>query len=202
MEVSVLSGTTSGFPRFQGTDDSFVLSESTAIGHQVTTVSATTQRGGTSLTYHIAGGNVDHAFMITPSGQIKTSKYLDHEKTDYYELWVEARDNGSPSLSDFFRIEITVSDENDNSPSFERNFYTASVTEEENAPVFVIAVSASDLDSGDNGRITYQLAAGNTGNAFTIDSATGQIQTNRKLNREEVEKYSLEVEAVDHVRVN
>lgn len=201
MELYVLSSTTTGFPVFSGGQDTFQMSESTRVGHVVTTVSATTQRSGVSLSYYISGGNIEQTFMVNSAGQVVVSKTLDHEQTAFYDLWLETRDNGNPKLSDFIKLEIRVSDENDNTPLFEQNFYNTTVMEEEAAPVTVLTVMAHDPDAGDNGRVTYHLAGGNTHSAFSIDSATGQIRTNIKIDREKLAMYSLEIEAVDHVRI-
>ena len=73
------------------------------------------------------------------------------------------------------------------------------VTEEEHPPNSVIRVTATDADSGDNGRVTYEIVHGNTQEAFYIDQSLGQIRTNRQLDREEISNYSLEVRATDHV---
>lgn len=202
VEVKLLPFSTTGFPTFTSTEDSFSLSESITVGHTMTTVQAVATRPGTSVTYLIAGGNVDQSFEVSEIGEVKVAKPLDFEKAHRYSLWIEARDNGSPSLSDYLGLQIDITDENDNPPVFEKLYYNASVTEEEFPPLVVSTVRATDADMGDNGRVTYQLMTTQSAeNIFAIDSVSGQIRTVNKLNREEVDHFTLEVEAVDHVSV-
>lgn len=63
--------------------------------------------------------------------------------------------------------------------------YNATVMEEDYPPLFVSKVSAQDRDSGENGQVTYHLV-NDFSESFIIDSTTGQIETNTKLDREEV----------------
>ena len=59
-------------------------------------------------------------------------------------------------------------------------------------------VFASDMDEGRNARIIYTIISGNTHNAFVIDPPnTGIVKTNVILDREILDSYRLEVEAVD-----
>lgn len=80
---------------------------------------------------------------------------------------------------------MNVTDANDNAPVMEAAIYNATVLEEEYPPLFVGKVSAKDRDSGENGQVTYHLVD-DLSDSFTIDSNTGQIETNVKLDREEV----------------
>ena len=109
------------------------------------------------------------------------------------------KDNGSPSLSHYIKLTINVEDENDNSPRFRTTYFSATATEEENPPTIVTTVTATDADSGSNGRIKYTIAGGDNNNDFAIDANTGVIRTNQKLNREYHSQYTLEVTATDHV---
>jgi hypothetical protein len=61
----------------------------------------------------------------------------------------------------------------------------------------VKAMTATDADSGESGRVTYSLVSA-TDNAFAIDTTTGAITTTKELNRETFLKYVLEVQASDH----
>ena len=62
----------------------------------------------------------------------------------------------------------------------------------------LIQVFANDVDEGRNGRITYTIISGNTHNAFVIHPEnTGILKTNVILDREIMDSYRLEVEAVD-----
>ena len=62
-------------------------------------------------------------------------------------------------------------------------------------------MTAVDGDGAENGRVTYSIAGGNDAGFFSIDAATGIIETQMKMDREVQDKYALVVHAVDHVRV-
>lgn len=73
----------------------------------------------------------------------------------------------------------------------EAAIYNVTVMEDELEPLFVGKVSAKDRDSGANGQVTYQLVD-DFNKSFTINSNTGQIETNTRLDRENV-NYNLEL---------
>lgn len=188
------------FPTFQPGERAFTLSE-VDINKVVTTVTARSPKTGPAgaVRYGLAGGNVGDVFSVEPSsGRLMITGHLDYESTTRYELWVEAVDGDTPSVRSVMAVNVTVTDANDNDPIFERAIYNATVPEEEHPPVSVITVKATDLDSGKNGQLEYRLKKdGNVGGAFAIDSKTGRIFTNSKLDRETLSVYALTVEAVD-----
>nr|AUG84445.1 fat [Platynereis dumerilii] len=198
VEVNVLPSTTVGFPNLQTPETDFSLSEGTATGTTLVTVTGTSSRPSVSLTYFIAGGNMGQAFEVTSAGVVRLRNQLDYEKTHQYELWIGVRDDGSPSLTHYIKLIVNVEDENDNSPRFRTTYFSATATEEENPPTIVTTVTATDADSGSNGRIKYTIAGGDNNNDFAIDANTGVIRTNQKLNREYHSQYTLEVTATDH----
>ena len=127
---------------------------------------------------------------------------LDREDVKKLEFTVVARDLGSPALETSARVVLSVADRNDNSPVFGRDSYSFSVDENAPAPALLGSVSASDDDEGSNGRVTFALRSSHGGGVdedglFSIDAASGQISTTRRLDREESERYELVVEAVD-----
>ena len=61
----------------------------------------------------------------------------------------------------------------------------------------VLVVSASDLDSGDEGRVTYHITNTDDG-VFSITSDTGNITVNSSLDYEQQTAYNLTVVAQDH----
>lgn len=101
-------------------------------------------------------------------------------------------------------LNVVVSDSNDSPPVFDKLYYNVTVDENENPPVSVISVTASDADSGDNGRISYHLVeAGSDSSSshFAIDAA-GDVRTMARLDREQKDRYMLVVTATDNVSLN
>jgi len=181
------------------------VSASAAVGTTVGAVSATTYRQGvTRLVYDVVGGNVDDRFVVdSTSGQLRVARPL----TDYwrlpttFELWVEARDDGRPPLSDAVPVTVAIQPINSVAPRFVADSYSATVVEETPAPVDVLTVTAVDRDVGEAGRITYSLSVLGADNnlLFTIDERTGEIRTAARIDREIADKYQLVVYASDHV---
>lgn len=60
----------------------------------------------------------------------------------------------------------------------------------------VVTVSASDRDLGTNAEITYFISSGDK-TKFAIRSASGEIYTTKKLDREQMPSYTLTVTAKD-----
>lgn len=65
------------------------------------------------------------------------------------------------SLSDTTSVLVYIIDENDNGPIFDQPSYTFHVLE--NATQLVGQVGAKDEDAGLNGKLTYSISAGNSG---------------------------------------
>jgi len=93
--------------------------------------------------------------------------------------------------SDIDSWQITV--ENNHSPDIS-NTSAVSLAENVSTGTAVSTISASDAESE---TITYSITAGNTGNAFTINSSTGAITTAAALDYETTTSYTLTITATD-----
>uniref|UniRef100_A0A8C9TNK3 Cadherin EGF LAG seven-pass G-type receptor 1 n=1 Tax=Scleropages formosus TaxID=113540 RepID=A0A8C9TNK3_SCLFO len=186
-------------PVFQSASYQALISEDRPVGSTVVVICATDEDTGENarITY-IMEDNVPQ-FKIDPdSGAIITQMEIDYEDQASYTLAIVARDNGIPQKQDTTYVEIIVMDANDNAPRFLRDVYQGTVLED--APVYtsVLQISASDRDSGSNGRLSYTFQGGDDGDGdFSIEPYSGIIRTARKLDRENVPKYNLKAYAVD-----
>ncbi|XP_011882059.1 PREDICTED: cadherin-87A [Vollenhovia emeryi] len=126
--------------------------------------------------YYIEAGNEGYAFYMDKSdGSIYANKSFDRETRDKYvlsilasndpDLYINPAQSGRPLTRNpehgHVNVTITVLDENDNPPIFERNDYYAGVNSMANINDFVTKVTASDLDVGDNGTLHYYVASAN-----------------------------------------
>ncbi|KAM6444065.1 cadherin-23 [Liasis olivaceus] len=131
--------------------------------------------------------------VITVRGQV------DREKGEVYTLTVVA-DDGSPKL-DSTVVTITILDENDNSPQFDiTSDSSVSVTEDSPVGRRIALVLARDPDAGNNGQVVFSLISGNIGRAFeihTTNSTYGEVFVARLLDRELIERYTLQIQAAD-----
>ncbi|EZA48524.1 Cadherin-related tumor suppressor [Ooceraea biroi] len=188
------------FPSFRSSVSTrFTLPEDVPEGRIITKLSAVSPKSGpiSNLFYGIAGGNVGDALRIDlHTGEVVVASGFDYETAPHYEAWIEVRDADTPPLCSVLQLLVNVTDANDNAPIMEAAVYNATVMEDEYPPLFVGKVSARDRDSGENGQVTYHLV-NDFSESFVIDSNTGQIETNAKLDREEIASYELIVEATD-----
>ncbi|KAK3929465.1 Cadherin-related tumor suppressor [Frankliniella fusca] len=108
---------------------------------------------------------------------------------------VEAVDEGRPQLTGSAAVLVTVLDKNDNPPRFSRLF-SVNVTENSDIGTFVIRVTSTDLDEGENANATYSFTE-NPGEKFAIDPISGNVTVAGPLDREQHDEYVLKVAAVD-----
>ena len=135
-------------------------------------------------------------FTINPqTGAIITTKPLDREVQSGYLLTVTAKDGGIPQLSDTTDVEISITDINDNAPTFLKSSYTGSVSEDSLVGTSVLQVAANDVDTGLNSRIRYALKE--EVGAFVIDPTSGVIRTATPLDRESIASYEIHALAID-----
>ncbi|KAI7793285.1 Pcdh1a3 protein [Triplophysa rosa] len=127
-------------------------------------------------------------------------KPLDREKQSVIRLILTAVDGGKPPMSGTLEVIVNVLDVNDNSPVFSKSLYKVKVNENIVLGTQIISLTATDLDEGINGDITYSIVK--QGNAkvsdlFSINSESGLIKIRGKIDYEENAAIELRVEAKD-----
>ncbi|KAJ3589902.1 hypothetical protein NHX12_010743, partial [Muraenolepis orangiensis] len=183
-------------PAFQWAEFESQVMENRGPGTTVLTVSASDHDQGSNghVTY---GGVTEEGFVINPvTGVITTTRELDREVQDRYTLTVYARDGGLPANFAKAVVRVEVTDENDNAPVFAKPWYSLEVPENQ-GPVELCFLKATDPDSGPRGTLLYRIKAGDPEGMFNIDAGTGALSTSQPLDREAAERFSLEVVAVD-----
>uniref|UniRef100_A0A7N9AP93 Protocadherin-16 n=1 Tax=Mastacembelus armatus TaxID=205130 RepID=A0A7N9AP93_9TELE len=183
-------------PVFQRAEFETQVMENQGPGTTVLTVTATDKDQGSNgqVTY---GGVTEEGFIINPvTGVITTTRELDTEKQDHYTLTVYARDGGLPPNFAKAVVRVEVQDVNDNAPVFAKPWYGLEVPENQ-APVELCFLKATDPDSGPGGELEYRISAGNLDGDFHLHASTGALSTSRGLDRESRAEYTLEVVATD-----
>uniref|UniRef100_A0A4W6FUB5 Protocadherin-16 n=1 Tax=Lates calcarifer TaxID=8187 RepID=A0A4W6FUB5_LATCA len=183
-------------PVFQRAEFETQVMENQGPGTTVLTVTATDRDQGSNgqVTY---GGVTEEGFIINPvTGVITTTKELDTEKQDHYTLTVYARDGGLPPNFAKAVVRVEVQDVNDNAPVFAKLWYGLEVPENQ-APVELCFLKATDPDSGPGGELEYRITAGDPHGDFQLGTSTGALSTSRTLDRETRAEYTLEVVATD-----
>eukprot|EP00066_Takifugu_rubripes_P026187 XP_011615453.1 PREDICTED: protocadherin alpha-13-like [Takifugu rubripes] len=148
----------------------------------------------------------DVPFTLSPSLQdnmfaVVTKSHLDREATPLYEITVVAKDSGEPSLSSEKKLNVVVSDVNDNSPQFSMRPYTFYVPENNDLVLPVFSVTASDHDDSNNAQITYRIHRENTaetaGLFLNINSENGDIFALKSFDFEAQKTFQFQVVASD-----
>ncbi|KAM9320481.1 cadherin EGF LAG seven-pass G-type receptor 2 [Gastrophryne carolinensis] len=186
-------------PVFQSSHYTVSVREDQPAGTTVVIISASDEDTGENARITYVAEEGISQFAIDPdTGAVTTTMELDYEVQVSYTLAITAHDNGIPQKSDTTYLEILVTDVNDNPPVFQRASYSGTIPED--APVYtsVLQISATDRDSGLNGRVFYTFTGGDDGDGdFTVEYTSGIVRTLRQLDRENVVQYKLTAYAVD-----
>ena len=150
--------------------------------------------------------NEPFTLVITPSVdgtsmvEIKLEETLDRETKDSYVVQVVAKDAGYPPKQNILNVHISVIDVNDNLPLFSEKIYNITIKNEESKVTPILTLSAIDLDSEENGRVSYHWSQETTEMAksfFDLIETTGQIFLQKRFNSGEKTKYKLYIKAED-----
>ncbi|XP_068723113.1 protocadherin Fat 4-like isoform X1 [Montipora capricornis] len=187
-------------PFFRAVPLSIFISESALPGTPVYTLIANDPDVGTNKAITFAGNSPERKFAIDgQTGVITTVGALDFEKQQNYTFYVVAMDQGVPQLnSSTLYVNVTIVDENDNNPKFERTMYGVQIWENETIGGHVIWLKATEKDSALGSIIGYNISAGDPQGQFRIFYRTGQIVVQKPLDRELVPNYTLRVTATDN----
>ena len=131
---------------------------------------------------------------------IKLEETLDRETKDSYVVQVVATDSGSPQKQNTLNVHISVNDVNDNFPVFSEKIYNISMKNEESKITPIVVLSATDLDLGENGRVSYHWSQETTEMAksfFQLVEKTGQIFLQKKFNSGDEKTHKLYIKAED-----
>ncbi|EDL10121.1 mCG133388, isoform CRA_d, partial [Mus musculus] len=122
------------------------------------------------------------------SGVVFAQRAFDHEQLRSFQLTLQARDHGSPTLSANVSMRVLVGDRNDNAP---RVLYPT--LEPDGSALFdmvpraaepgylVTKVVAVDADSGHNAWLSYHVLQASDPGLFSLGLRTGEVRTARAL---------------------
>lgn len=182
----------------------FAVNQGAAVGTSVGTVSANdpdTTAPNKTLTYSITSGNSNNAFVINSNtGEITVNNpaALNPAAIPQFTLVVKVTDGGTPGLTATQTVTVNVSAANQ-APTIPAG-QAFSVPENSALNTVVGIVAASDPDTtAPNKTLTYSITGGNTGGAFAINSATGQLTVANPsaLNFEATPQFTLTIQVAD-----
>nr|XP_020138006.1 protocadherin beta-18-like [Microcebus murinus] len=124
---------------------------------------------------------------------------LDREKEPELSLTLTALDGGSPPRSGTALIRVVVLDINDNAPKFDTSVYEVRVPENSPVDSLVIKVSATDLDAGTYGEISYSFSqvSRDVRKTFEIHPISGEVHLKALLDFEIIPSYIINIQAID-----
>ncbi|XP_041845892.1 protocadherin Fat 2 [Melanotaenia boesemani] len=129
------------------------------------------------LVYYILEPEALKVFKIDSSmGTISLISPVDYEAKAEYNLTVQVKDSGEPSLyaAEPAKVTVRVLDLNDCAPQFTTPVYEPSIIFPAVRDTEVVRVTAHDADSA----VSYSITQGNLHNAFSIHPSTGVITVN------------------------
>ncbi|XP_077433219.1 protocadherin gamma-C5-like isoform X5 [Vanacampus margaritifer] len=148
----------------------------------------------------------DSPFILKPSFSnnyaLVTSGALDRERVSEYNIEITATDAGSPPLSSKKMIAVSITDVNDNPPVFSQSSYNVYLKENGVAGSILYSVSASDLDAGENAKVSYSIVDSKVHDVSVssyvyVNSENGSIYSMHSFDYEKVKVFEVQVEAKD-----
>ncbi|VDN05168.1 unnamed protein product [Thelazia callipaeda] len=174
----ILDDANDNIPQFASESYTVYVSEDTPIGTSFAQVVAVDVDEGDNaiIDYYLVEEDSHHGTfkLDRSSGTLRVISKLDRETVSKYHLTVKAQDRGSPSLSSFCTVFVTVMDINDCAPEFEFAHYDLWIAE--NSPVgsTVGTIIARDRDEDDNARIQFRIFGGADAKLFDIETDLSQ----------------------------
>ncbi|XP_036356531.1 cadherin-87A-like isoform X3 [Octopus sinensis] len=175
-------------PLFKAPIYSFSIEENSPPGEKVGFVSASDVDKGTygNVLYSIEDATKSFGIdTFTGEITVTNSTALDREKVGEIIVQVTAYDSpGDPSVrrNSTVPVYITLRDQNDNAPVFDRPSYYQRVEEDVIIGTSIFEISAKDADEGVNAIVTYRKSTGDPGNLFSVAS-NGVISVRQSLQK-------------------
>ncbi|XP_060764982.1 protocadherin gamma-A8-like isoform X13 [Neoarius graeffei] len=177
------------------------ITENAITDTKVITVSASDADEGSNgqVSYYISDAvdrSVANIFVVKKeSGEITLNSQIDYEKSNIYQLDIQARDQGG--LSDTCKVIIDVLDINDNKPTIDIISMSSSKSEMSTINTVIAMLKVNDLDSGANGQVHCDI---NDNIPFAIVSQSNNffsLLTDQELDREREAEYNISVTCSD-----
>lgn len=116
------------------------------------------------------------------------TEMLDRETAPHYWLSVYATDLGTEPLITWTHVFIEVLDINDNAPELSQPMYFASVPENVDTVESVIQVSATDVDTSSEGKLSFQMLESHRLH-FDINPKTGEYSSMKNIIKGDLDEF-------------
>ncbi|XP_067441680.1 protocadherin Fat 4 [Thunnus thynnus] len=163
-------------PEFDQSDYSVNLLENSPVDAVLLKVIVTDRdQGGFVGTLQILPESAPFSIGSDGTVRVKNSTVLDRETTESITFQIEATEKNPPNNVVDVQVNVTLLDENDNSPAFSSSKYEGKVFANQTVGMLLVQVKAEDPDYGENGQIKYSINFGNNDSYFSINEDTGEI---------------------------
>ncbi|XP_043983715.1 protocadherin gamma-C5-like [Gambusia affinis] len=199
-------------PIFNQPSYNVYVKENKLPGSILCSVSATDLDSGENakISYSILDSKVQdvsvssYVYINSDNGSIYSMHSFDYEKLKVFQIQVQAKDQGSPSLSSNATVHVFILDQNDNTPAviYPSSAALGSLSHQRmprsaKAGHLVTKVTAVDADSGHNAWISYRLAEATDASLFTVNQYTGEVRTKRAVYEQDDSSQRLLIEIKD-----
>ncbi|GAB1604060.1 hypothetical protein Ahia01_000687300 [Argonauta hians] len=158
------------------------------------------------VTFHFSPKTSDLArgtfYLNESNGMIFINKLSSLEKKNTYELFIEARDGGSPPISSIATVLVNVINQHNNPPSIDIDYVssindnTATISEKIKVGSFIAYVMVTDNDVGQNGQVSCNIKH-DTFKLQSMGSKEYKIILNKPVDRETQGHYNIPVSCQD-----
>ncbi|XP_032885718.1 protocadherin-10-like isoform X5 [Amblyraja radiata] len=190
-------------PAFSQSDYKVSLLESAPSGTLILTLNATDPDDGLngeivySFGSHVSAVARRLVDVNSKTGEIRLKGILDYEKSNVFEVSMQAMDKGPGAIPAYCHVLVEIVDVNDNAPEVTLRSLSKTVSEEAPLGTVVALFSAEDHDSGQNGEVQCQVS---NQLPFKLDSSIKnyyRIIVQHPLDRETVPKYDITIICTD-----
>ncbi|KAL3310813.1 hypothetical protein Ciccas_010615 [Cichlidogyrus casuarinus] len=128
--------------------------------------------------------------------KLVTRGILDRELSNEQSATLTCHDAGRSPKSAQINFRVLIEDKNDNPPKFVNEPMHAKLLENAPKGTLVYTVKAIDADTGMNAQLSYSIDDENSP-YFAVDPVSGEVTSLRSFDREEREKFEIQVTARD-----
>ncbi|KAJ8405261.1 hypothetical protein AAFF_G00322520 [Aldrovandia affinis] len=145
-----------------------------------------------------------YIYINSDNGSIFSMHSFDYEKLKVFQIQVQAKDQGSPSLSSNTTVHVFILDQNDNAPAvIYPSVIMGSVSHQKlprsaKAGHLVTKVTAVDADSGHNAWISYKVVEATDASLLGVNLYTGEVRTKRAVSEQDDASQMLLIEIKDN----
>lgn len=151
------------------------------------------------ITYRFRKAPTDLFRINAQTGEIFTTKGLDYETGQSYDLIVGTMENNGNNLGDAVKVHVMVEDRNDIPPVFVSIPEPVTISDDQPIGTVIGSMPAIDGDGTAPGNVVrYEIVGrGKALKYFQIDTDNGEIRIRDDLRKEEDTEYQVDVRAYD-----